>query len=573
MTIENTEYQPTSDESVLLSMDNIAMENETVAQQAEPETVAGADMSEAQSPEAEVIQEKVSSLLHPFPDNPAGQDPRYGDEFTLIKTEIDKLAFNDYNAVMTLAREILINESKDLRVAGYYLLASTYLLGFKGLIESLQLYRLLLERFGDCIYPERDESQRIALQWLNNSKLLAYVRQHQKNATHDNVTKVELELELFNELVMARFNDESLRLTILGNWLKETKKQLAALEQKISAARRPVTTIDAVTPTGAEQPKTQAENNVSQVTSAQVGELTRSDSLSDTDLNSLMRKIVNQLLDQKDYQRAVAFARATRWGGMIMPPNNQGKTALTPPRQSAVNEVTRTLQQGEFEAAFRLCESLFFEMGGHMLLDLQCYASKAAKGMGRNDLANLIAFDTAALLQRLPDIKTLRFDDDTQFANVGTLSWLNSLSGKNDSASIVANDEDNQELVKAINKSCEIANEDGLPEALAHLDKYRPHNEKQRFQLRLAMAQLCLDHGRVEFALPILEELNDQAESTSLALWDKQLALVVAKTLQSALRGVMHDAAEEDKARLGQRVKNLSAQMCRWDMVQAVQFI
>ena len=572
MTIENSEYQLTSDESVLLSMDNIALDAE-VEPQTEPVAFDPAESAVAPAAAGEVIPERINILLQPFPGYLAGQDPRYGDEFVLIKAEIDKLAFNDYNAVMTLAGEILQNESKDLRVVGYYLLASTYLHGFKGLIESLQLYRLLLEQFGDCMFPERDDAQRIALQWLNNTKLLAYVRQHQKNATPDNVARVEQELELFNEAVMARFNDETLRLTIISSWLKETKKQLAALAKEISVAKTPVSSTEPVSPAPAAQPSAQVQTTEIPTSPGLVSELTRSDALSETELYTFMRKIVNQQLEDKDYQRAVSFARATRWGGMVMPPNNQGKTALTPPRQSGVNEVTRSLQQGEYEAALRLCESLFFEMGGHMLLDLQCLACKAAKGMGRPDLANLIAYETAALLQRFPELQTLRFDDEIPFASAATQGWLGSLSGKNDSAAIIGNAEDDQELVTVINQSCEVANENGLPEALAHLAEYRPHNEKQRFQVRLAMAQLCLDHSRVEFALPILEELNEQAERTCLAVWDKQLALVVAKTLQSALRGSMLDAAEEDKARFGQRVKNLSAQMCRWDLVQAVQLI
>jgi type VI secretion system protein VasJ len=572
MTIENSEYTLASDDSVLLSMDNIALQSDAMDDVEQTAEATAAVDSDDQIVVSEVIQVKLQQLLQPFVEYPAGQDPRYGDEFVLIKAEIDKLAFNDYNAVLTLAGEILKNEGKDLRVAGYYLLASAYLHGLKGLLEGLQLYRLLLEQFGDCIYPERDDAQRIALQWLNNNKLLAYARQHQKNATRDNMEKLEQELDLLNEAIMARFNDETLRLTIINNWLKETKKQLVALEQEITAAKEPQPTVQNIRTQADEQSPTILHAKTSQTPSL-VGEFTRSDNLSETELYTFMRKIANQLLNDKDYQRAVAYARAARWGGMILPPNNNGKTALTPPRQSGVNEVTRNLQQGEFDAAFKLCEALFFEMGGHMLLDLQCYASKAAKAMGKHDLANLIVYETAALLQRFPEFQTLRFDDDTAFANAETLAWLNSAAGKKEVAPIIGNDEDDQELMAAINHSCEVANEEGLTEALAGLAEYRPRNKKQRFQLRLAMAQLCLDHGRAEYALPILEELNEQAERTSLAAWDKRLALVVAKTLQSALRGVMLEATEEDKARYGRQIKNLSAQMCRWDLVQAVQLI
>lgn len=568
--IENPELALATDESLLLSMDNIALEAEAAELANEGEASDTVATVKTASEDNEEIPDKLVELLMPFADNSAGQDPRYSDEFILIKAEIDKLAFNDYNAVSTLAREILISEGKDLRVAGYYLLANTYLHGLKGLIEGLQLYRLLLEVFEDSIFPERDDARLLAMQWLNNNKLLAYVKQHQKNATRDNIERVEQELNMLNGITMARFNDETARLSILNTWLKDTKKQFAVLEKEISVPKKLAPQSESVNTETEVQARPE---NVATPVPNLIGELTRSDDLSETELYSLMRKLVNQMLDEKDYQRAVAFARATRWGGMILPPNNNGKTALTPPRQNAVNEITRSLQQGEHQAALKQCESLFFEMGGHMLLDLQCYASKAAKAMSRMDLANLITYETAALLQRFPDLQALRFDDDTPFANAETLAWLNSISGKKQTVAIVSNDADDQLLLTAINNSCEVANEEGLSAALAHLANFRPHGEKQRFQLRLAMAQLCLDHGRAELALPILEDLHELAERTSLAMWEKSLALAVAKHLQSALRSVMNDAADEDKARYAQQIRCLSAQMCRWDLVQAVQLI
>lgn len=565
----NPEIALVTDESVLLSMDDI----EQAADVLDVSSEAGNGQAEAVDANEEFneeIPDKLVEMLMPFEGNQIGQDPRYSDEFVLIKGEIDKLAFNDYNAVATLAREILISVGKDLRVAGYYVLANTYLHGLKGLTEGLQLYRLLLEVFGESIYPDRDDARLIAMQWLNSHKLLAYVKQHQKNATRNNIERVEQELNLYNNIAMARLDDESVRLTVLNNWLKETKKQLATLEQNISAARKVEPQVHAAAPVDI---TSALQQNAVAPAPGLAGEVMRSDNLSETELYSLMRKIVVQLLDEKDYQRAVAYARAARWGGMIMPPNNNGKTALTPPRQSAVNEVARSLQQAEYEAGFKQSEALFFELGGHMLLDLQYYAYKAAKGMNKPELANLIGYETVALVQRFPDVQSLRFNDETAFAGAETTAWLNTLTGKKEAMTIVSMDADDQLLQTAINQSCALANEEGLSVALADLANFRAHGEKQRFQLRLAMAQLCLEYGRHDIALPILEDLHELAERTSLAVWEKGLALAVAKYLQSALRNVMRDAAEEDKARYSQQIKSLSAQMCRWDLVQAVQLI
>ena len=105
------------------------------------------------------------------------------------------------------------------------------------------------------------------------------------------------------------------------------------------------------------------------------------------------------------------------------------------------------------------------------------------------------------------------------------------------------------------------------------LSNIRIGNEKQRFQLQLAMAQLCLEHDRADLALPLLSELNEKAENTYLAMWDKQLALTVAKNLQNALQEVMLKANEKEKASYLQQSKTLSARICRWDLAQAARMI
>lgn len=571
-----------TDESLILSMDNIVMEGEApdysaVLDQTKAET-DGADAVEEE--EAISIPEKIAGMLEGFgTQNPAGEDPRYGDEFVLIKTEIDKLAFNDYNAVLTLCEEILRNQAKDMRIAGYYLLANTYIHGLHGLADGLMLYRLLLERFADTIYPQKENAQNMALQWLSSSKLLAYTKQHHNEATMELVKCIGDEVEQLNKHIISMTNDETLCLKSIYNWVKETTKNLKpaepskpAVENKPQAA---TTAQQSTTQSAASNTHTASAEPVKQSTSSvDLSSYKSGGSLSDTELFTLMRKIVNQLNEDKDYLRSIAYARAARWGGMILPPNDKGKTRITPPRASGVNEIKMMLAQEDFEGALRKCEGIFFEMGGHMLLDLQYFANKAAKGIGKHDVANYIGYEAAALLRRLPGLEVLRFDDDTPFANAETAAWLGKLNGNTQSAaSIVSASEEDAGLVDAINAASEKANEADLNKALAVLKDYRPRTEKQRFQLRLAMAQLCLDHGRAELSYPILEDLLEQAKSTSLALWDTGLAISVAKQLQNALRSLLSTATEQNRTHYEQRLSEVVAQMCRWDLALTAQIL
>jgi type VI secretion system protein VasJ len=606
MSIEDSVIDPVeesdlaTEESVIMSMDNIVLEGDGLdmdailnaelashddgVQAEKPAalqagtTAASESEAEQNSSEIDSIPAEIEELLTPFDDQPAGTDPRYGDEFVLIKTEIDKLAFNDYSAVMTLAREILKNEGKDIRVAGYFMLANTYINGARGLIEGLILYRLLLERFGDDVYPTKESARNTSLLWLNNTKLLAYVRQSREKLKLETVQMVARQIERLNEVIVSVTNDETLCLSSLNKWVRDNIKKLDIPPPP--PPQSDVKRSDSDVPAGSEYagrpdqtiPASQAE--VSRGETKPLSDVDVASSMSDTELYSLIRRIVNQLMFDGEYARGISYARAARWGGFSMPPNENGKTRITPPRQTGVNEICSLLAAGNNEEALKKCEGIFFELGGHILIDLQLYAHKAAKALGKMDLANLIAFETAAFLKRFPGIEEFRFDDDTPCAGAECLAWINKFAGGNQSGtSFMTEDEENQDLLKSINAACEEANDKDLNAGLVMLNEFRPKTEKQRYQLRLAMSQLCLDHGRAELALPMLEELTDQAERTSLAVWDVGLAMLAARQLQAALRSAMAKANEKNRMHYEQRLDDVTAQMCRWDLAQAAQFL
>jgi type VI secretion system protein ImpA len=63
----------------------------------------------------------------------------------------------DWRKVYDLAPKILVQESKDLEVACWYLEALLRRLGFQGLRDGLKLLDGLIERFWDDLYPTPDE--------------------------------------------------------------------------------------------------------------------------------------------------------------------------------------------------------------------------------------------------------------------------------------------------------------------------------------------------------------------------------------------------------------------------------
>ena len=57
-------------------------------------------------------------------DHPCGEDVAYTDDFEAIKIELAKLSGMDYRLILDASERLLKRESKDLRVATYYIFAS-----------------------------------------------------------------------------------------------------------------------------------------------------------------------------------------------------------------------------------------------------------------------------------------------------------------------------------------------------------------------------------------------------------------------------------------------------------------
>lgn len=117
-------------------------------------------------------------------DNPAGEDLRYilYDEIAEARRADDALDRGDWQrdiksadweTVIALCADALVNRTKDLQIAAWLTEALTVKEGFKGLLTGLKVLRGFLENFWECVYPEIEEDDlefRVGrLEFLNNS--------------------------------------------------------------------------------------------------------------------------------------------------------------------------------------------------------------------------------------------------------------------------------------------------------------------------------------------------------------------------------------------------------------------
>ncbi len=501
----------------------------------------------------------LQALNRPLPEDRGGEDLRYAEDFLFIKQEIDKLQGCDYPQVLERCRTLLAERGKDLRVAGYLLLAASYVEGLAGLLEAVAGYRIIVESFWADCQPKKDRARAAALAWLNHGKLESFLRRHGDIGEPQRLKELRQGIDGLNRALVAALGDQAPQWTVLDKWLAG---QLARSE-KTSPARADES---AALPVRSVQPAPRPA----------FGEMAAGIA-SERELVAATRGIRDYLLQNQEYLRAVGFSRALRWGSLGLPPDDQGRTRVPAPRQAGFNELRQLLKGGEHLAAFRLCENLFLEPGGQLCLDLQLHGCTSARALGWAEVTEFIAAQTAALVQRLPKLPGLSFESGQPFAEPATRAWiegrLRGPVGETEEAESVVEEDRQKELAGRIAEARALLASNQLAAALALLKEYPVRDERQRLQLRLAMARLCLEAGRSEIAIPVLEELDATAERNALHLWDRGVAMEVWTLRLEALWDHMARTGGKEKDVLGEKLAELQARICRTDLEAAARLI
>lgn len=112
--------------------------------------------------------------VQPIPgDKPAGASARYEPEFEQLEAEVSKLSNPaggeiKWNDVVSLARTILSEKSKDLLVGSYMAYALLQQQGFQGLLDGLKTINGMCQAHWEGLFPEirRLRARDSALDWL-----------------------------------------------------------------------------------------------------------------------------------------------------------------------------------------------------------------------------------------------------------------------------------------------------------------------------------------------------------------------------------------------------------------------
>ncbi len=215
----------------------------------------------------------VDALQAPIsPDAPTGDDITYDDDFRTLKNTVDGLSDAstdlDLELLAEKSLELLTTKSKDLRVAGYFVVGQTQVHGTTGMAASLAGLRALLQSYWPDLYPpERRAAARTnALQFVADH-LSAWIKRH--TFTLEEMDAVATALEegtRVQEMAMEKMGEHA---PALSGFLSELDRAARRLDQRASEQAPPPPSDDADAPDpDAEAPHEPAASNEAPPSSA-----------------------------------------------------------------------------------------------------------------------------------------------------------------------------------------------------------------------------------------------------------------------------------------------------------------
>lgn len=368
---------------------------------------------------------------------PAGANPRDGENFGLLQAEIDKLTnLNtgsiDWHRVADLASGILANEGKDVSAAVWLTSAWLHTDGVAGLTDGVQVLRGLHEQYWDEMSPPpaRLRARRNQMGWLLDDieKVLADL-DTLAPITADQHTALLANWDALDAIWQARDTDAPA--------LYRVRRLLAGVPQE-STAPAPASE------TPASPVATSAPERAAPVTAAALPTITLTAPPSDLGSTSALEDSVERVLDalQPLLTAGVeqwpglpwlySLTRVRAWGTLDRLPPAQGDATFVPaPNAQERDALARVLAAGDAATIVAHAES---RLPLHRFwLDLNRASHAALQRLpDAGAAAAIVATDTARLLARFPDLATLRFNDGQPFADDDTRAWLARLNPAGD---------------------------------------------------------------------------------------------------------------------------------------------
>ncbi len=458
--------------------------------------------------------------------NICGVDCKHEDIFLSIEQEVDKensVTQNEntnWHFVLRSCEELLLTQTKDLKIATWWLFSNFKLKSIDGLLYGLNTYILLIERFLVDIFPLSKKSRTNILFWFESNLSNEILKSESciksiKNNKDLNFLLNKLDLIIKN---ISNENKNNFKMLIKITEPIEEKKiilsQFSELEKIQEIKKEPLLQ------------KTFIQEFIEEINT-------------DSDATNVLRNIkknVSLLADyyrKKDFSdlRALRITRFLSWFDVDgLPFANSKKTSLYPPSEMDLDLLDELYRTKKYEDALYLVEEILevcpFWFDGHY------YCFNIFEQTNKHSIAKEIKNVFASFIKTNDGILDFYFVNDTPFASAKTKKWI--LEESIPKKELKQNDDEkvleNEEFIKKI---YEIAGSGEVKEAMEMFENkyFTSSSVEEKFNWRLKQSQFAVEFEKKDIALALLEELEKDIDKYHLTKWNPKLASKVYSLL------------------------------------------
>lgn len=516
------------------------------------------------------------SILAPITEaQPTGEDYKYDDEYLEVEVEIEK-SFNttsetetQWDFVVFRCEKILKENSKDLKIASFWLYAQWRMNSWSGFFNTLEAYTKFIDIYGKEVYPLVGRRKIKVLEWVEKVFEEPFLK------ILDQFSETELErlssiFDLLSNAVPACVESEFILLKDVQEQtqvlLKTTKqreedaKRMAILQAEEDEKRRELEAIQ----TQAQQTRRSEEEEILSKFGTSSSSHTFLTGMEDyTPLtHDDLDVTINPLIDvaKSLFDKAPADYMAFKMLFSV--------TELM--LEEALND--STIQRDDFMPSDDIChvarelgESSKVSLSQLSTLEEQLLlrptwiegyyiASKILYKLDRPDDAIKLEALLLHFLHKEEALLTLDIDGKSLIADK-MLVWVNTklpdLCGEGGSS---------VEYQRAYQEVLAVKKEENTQNALSLLEKYYQSatGDEARFRWRLLFVDFALEIGDKKLAFSLLLELERLIEVYKIDQWQPELAIITYETLLKPI--ITQELGTEGKERIYNKLSILDIQ-------------
>lgn len=491
-----------------------------------------------------------------------GEDVRFSVEFEALEQEIAKGQSLhpeqrvDWQVVQALGEALLRNQSKDLRVAVWLTWALYQRESFVGLLAGLGMLEQLCSRHWEAVHPLKPRTRCAAINWL-----LARLE-----PLLDDKIAVGEQLDLFRRVLTLLESLDRLFSEQLGNaapLLLPLCRRLGTLLQRAQDSRPLVGVVEAVA--------TQVRQAASQWLAPTMEINSHKDAQKALrNLQEQIRPLCRWWLQNTACDlRAVHLSRTLMWLPVQTLPEHHGEvTGVRGPAAERLTAYQASFAAGHYAQLLIDLENSLAQ--APFWFDGQYMAWQCLEHLSATPAMRVVEFHLALLLQRLPALVHLRFQNGAPFAAPATQDWIaqhvSAHLSKPPVAAVLepAESDLRPDWEQALDLAVKQLAKEGLKAAGQSLKAglASATSGRQRFLWQLSLARLCCAAQQYELARIQLEGLDQLLQQEQQAAWEPQLQLQVLHLLHNCCaRLPQNNAVRERKEEIFRRLCHLDPEV------------